>query len=260
MWAIRVCLAISILAAGAVLGFRQHEYTQSEIEAGRQQYAANCARYHGPDGDNVANADIGHGKFSRASSDDELARLIRNGIPNTAMAAMNNMSEPNARTIVAYLRSMAATASALAALPAGDAARGKNIFESSKGTCATCHRVGDSGSRAGPDLSLIGTLRRSVELNRSLLEPDAEIIPANRLFKVVTRDGATVTGRLLNQDSFTVQLLDIKDEKLKSFSKSNLRESSFVDKSPMPSYKDKLTSQELADLISYLASLKGQVQ
>jgi len=155
---------------------------------------------------------------------------------------------------------VAATASAPPALPAGDAARGENIFESSKGTCATCHRVGDSGSRAGPDLSLIGTLRRSVELNRSLLEPDAEIIPANRLFKVVTRDGATVTGRLLNQDSFTVQLLDVKDEKLKSFSKSNLRESSFVDKSPMPSYKDKLTSQELADLISYLASLKGQVQ
>src|SRR5438128_3831781 len=59
MWAIRVCLAISILAAGAVLGFRQHEYTQSEIEAAKQQYAANCARCHGPDGDALANADIG---------------------------------------------------------------------------------------------------------------------------------------------------------------------------------------------------------
>lgn len=257
MWPIRICLLISILATGALLAFAQHEYTQSEIETGRQQYAANCTRCHGPDGDNVANADIGHEKFRRASADDELVRLIRNGIPDTTMAAMNNISEPNAQTIVAYLRSMASTAAAIAALPPGNAARGKTLFEG-KGTCTTCHRIGDAGSRVGPDLSLIGIQRRTVELHRSLLEPDAEIIPANRFFKVVARDGAAVTGRLLNQDSFTIQLLDSKDEKLKSFSKSNLREYAFVDKSPMPSYKDKLSTQELADVISYLVSLKGQ--
>ena len=76
--------------------------------------------------------------------------------------------------------------------------------------------------------------------------------------RVVTKDGSTLTGKLLNQDSFTVQILDIKDEKLKSVSKSNLREYTFVNNSPMPSYKDKLSTQELSDLISYLASLKGQ--
>jgi len=261
MWAIaiRSCLFISMLAAGAAPVIAQHEYTSSEIEAGRQQYAANCTRCHGPDGDNVANADIGHGKFRRASTDEELVQLIRNGVPNTAMAGMNNISEPNAKTIVAYLRSMAATAAAVAALPTGDAARGKAVFES-KGGCTNCHRIGDVGSRAGPDLSQIGAQRRSVELHRSLIEPDAEIVPANRLIKIVTRDGATITGRLLNQDSFTVQLLDAKDEKLKSFSKSNLREFAFVDKSTMPSYKDKLSTQELSDLISYLSSLKGQAQ
>jgi len=76
----------------------------------------------------------------------------------------------------------------------------------------------------------------------------------------VTREGTTLTGRLLNQDSFTLQLLDAKDEKLKSLSKSNLREFTFVDKSQMPSYKDKFSTQELADLISYLGSLKGEGQ
>ena len=55
-----------------------------------------------------------------------------------------------------------------------------------------------------------------------------------------------------------MQILDAKDEKLKSFSKSNLREYAFVNNSPMPSFKDKLSTQELSDLISYLASLKGQ--
>jgi putative heme-binding domain-containing protein len=249
-----------MLIASTLPAFAQHEYTQSEIETGRQQYAANCTRCHGPDGDNVASADIGHGKFRRASSDDELARLIRNGIPNTTMAAMNNISEPNAQAIVAYLRSMASTAAAVAALPPGNVSRGKALFEGSAGKCTSCHRVGDTGSRVGPDLSQVGALRRSVELHRSLLEPDAEIIPANRSFKVVSKDGAAVTGRLLNQDSFTIQLLDSKDEKLKSFSKSNLREYAFVNNSPMPSYKDKLSTQELADLISYLSSLKGSAQ
>jgi putative heme-binding domain-containing protein len=132
------------------------------------------------------------------------------------------------------------------------------VFEG-KEQCTTCHRAGEQGSRVGPDLSRIGAQRSPAELQRSLVEPGAEIIPANRFFKVVTREGTTITGRLLNQDTFTIQLLDAKDEKLKSFSKSNLREFAFVEKSPMPSYKDKLSSQELADLVSFLASLKGQV-
>jgi len=260
MWRIRTSFLLSLFAFGAAPLFAQHEQpTASEIEAGRLQYAANCTRCHGPDGDYVANADIGHGKFRRASTDDELVGLIRNGIPNTPMAAMNNISEPNAKIIVVYLRSMAATAAAIASLPAGDAARGKSIFET-KGGCGSCHRVGDKGSRVGPDLTQIGAVRRTVELHRSLLEPDAEVVPTNRFVKVVTRDGTTLTGRLLNQDTFTLQLLDAKDEKLKSLSKSNVREFTFVDKSQMPSYKDKLSNQELADLVSYLGSLKGDGQ
>jgi putative heme-binding domain-containing protein len=255
----RICFLITILATVTTGALAQHEYTASEVEVGRQQYAANCMRCHGPDGDMIANADIGHGKFRRASADDQLVQIIRNGIPNTAMAAQSNISDPNAKAIVGYLRSMASTAAAIAALPPGNAARGKGIYEG-KGACATCHRIGDSGSRAGPDLSQIADQRRSVELQRSLLEPDAEIVPTNRFIKVVTKDGATMTGRLLNQDSFTLQILDAKDDRLKSFSKSNLREFSFADKSSMPSYKDKLNAQEIADLISYLGSLKGQAQ
>src|SRR5438105_630219 len=216
----RICILVSFLAAVTLPAFAQHEYTESEVEAGKQQYAINCSRCHGPDGDNIASADIGHGKFRRASTDAALVALIRNGIPGTTMAALPNMSEPNAQTIVVYLRSMASTAAAVAALPPGDMGRGKTIFEN-KGACGTCHRVADRGSRAGPDLSQIGTQRRVVEIHRSILEPDAEIFPANRFFRILTKEGATYTGRLLNQDTFTLQILDAKDEKLRSFSKSN---------------------------------------
>src|SRR5438067_13569383 len=98
MWPIRVCFLISILAAGSVIAFGQHEYTQSEIETGRQQYAANCARCHGPDGNAVADADIGHAKFRRALTDEELVRLIRACIPNTPMTARDIISKPTAQT------------------------------------------------------------------------------------------------------------------------------------------------------------------
>ena len=46
-------------------------------------------------------------------------------------------------------------------------------------------------------------------------------------------------------------------EEYQAIWEANLRESAFVEKSPMPSYKDKLTHQELSDLVSYLVSLKG---
>jgi putative heme-binding domain-containing protein len=128
------------------------------------------------------------------------------------------------------------------------------VFES-KGACLGCHRVNGNGSRLGPDLSNVGQLRRSVELETSMLDPDAEILGPNRFYRVVTRDGVTTTGRLLNLDSFTVQLLDSK-EQLRSFQKSNLRDFGFIEKSPMPSYRGKLSAQELADVVSYLVSLK----
>ncbi len=60
------------------------------------------------------------------------------------------------------------------------------------------------------------------------------------------------------QSAFTVQLLDSK-EQLRSFSKTDLRDYSVITNSGMPSYKDKLSTQELADVVSYLASLKGKL-
>ena len=63
-------------------------------------------------------------------------------------------------------------------------------------------------------------------------------------------------GRLLNEDTFSVQLLDT-TEHLRSFRKAELKEYAFLEKSTMPSYKDRLTAQELSDVVGYLTSLKG---
>jgi putative heme-binding domain-containing protein len=154
----------------------------------------------------------------------------------------------------------------LAQTPAGDPARGKTIYEG-KGDCASCHRINGVGGRLGPDLSEIGVPRAAgkqaapasvnlTALETSIVDPDADVALANRLVRVVTKDGKSVTGRLLNHDNFTVQFIDPQG-KLHSYMKADLKESTVLTKGLMPSYKDRLSSQEVADVVAYLATLKG---
>ena len=137
---------------------------------------------------------------------------------------------------------------------AADASNGRVLVESNK--CFDCHRIGDTGSRLGPDLSEIGKLRSSELLRRAIVSPDREVLPEHRFVRVVTKDGATIVGKLLNQDAFSIQLMN-RDEQLKSYLKSNLREHTILEKGLMPSYEGKLSAQQIADIVSYLESLKG---
>jgi putative heme-binding domain-containing protein len=244
---------VGIVLMSAGLLSAQHEYIPADALAGSTLYIANCIYCHGPEGDQIPGIDLGRGKFKRASTDDDLVGIIRNGIPGTGMPAQT-MQERQIRTIVAYLRSLAA-APVSKLPPGGNTARGKEVLEG-KGACLHCHRVKETGSRLGPDLSDIGAIRRVAELEQSILDPDASVLPQHRFFRLVTRDGTTYTGRILNQDTFTVQIIDAQ-QRLLSFPRTDVREFTAIAKSPMPSYKEKLSSQELTDLLWYLVSLKG---
>ena len=46
-------------------------------------------------------------------------------------------------------------------------------------------------------------------------------------------------------------------QRLRTLQRADLRQFTMVEKSPMPSYKDKLSAGEIADLVAYLSSLKG---
>ncbi len=228
------------------------EYASADIAYGARVYDAQCTTCHGAGGDGVGGVNLRSGTFRNAATDQDLVRIVTTGIPGTAMPAFK-LDAAEVTGIVAYLRNMNSVDRA--SLTPGDPSRGREIFEG-KGSCARCHRVGGVGSRVAPDLTDIGAVRSAAILGRSLTDPTSQMFPINRPVRIVTRDGTVVNGRRLNEDTYTVQVIDDK-ERLLSFDKSDLREMAISTTSPMPSYRQ-FTDAEIADIVAYLLSLKGR--
>jgi putative heme-binding domain-containing protein len=234
------------------LSGQQHGYSSSAVESGARLYAAHCLACHGPDGNMIAGVDFRSGKFRRGASDDDLMRIVRGGIPGTAMPP-NSFTDSDLEAIVAYLRSMREFHSRTVVL--GDPHRGQIVFELS-GACLTCHRVNGKGSYLAIDLDDVGAIRSADYIERSLLDPNVSNLPEHRFVRAITYKGATIIGRRLNEDTFTVQLIE-ESGHLVSLIKPELREYILLNAPRMPSYKDKLSSRELEDVVAYLISLKG---
>ena len=248
-------LAATPRAAAAQASAAAHpgEYAPADIAYGSRLYDAQCTTCHGANGDGVGGVDLKSGRFRNAVTDQDLVRVITTGIQGTGMQAFK-FDASEIAGIIAYLRNM--NSFDRGSVKAGDEGRGRAVVEG-KGGCARCHRVGAQGSRVGPDLSDIGAARSAGSLLRSLTDPSSQMMPINRPVRAVTRDGKVVNGRRLNEDTYTVQLLD-DQEKLVSLVKSDLREYTILTASPMPSYRNTLTADELADVVAYLLTLKGR--
>jgi putative heme-binding domain-containing protein len=235
-------LAVAAVAIGAVGSdaAQDHpgDYAPADIAYGARLYAAQCSTCHGPNGDMVGGIDFHGGKFRSVATDQDITRIVTNGVAG----------------IVAYLRNMNSFDAGSAT--AGDARRGQGVFEG-KGGCVRCHRVDGKGAGNAPDLSDVGASRSAGSLQRSLLDPTGQMMPINRPVRLVTRDGRTINGRRLNEDTYTVQVID-DQERLTSFVKADLREYTILTTSPMPSFRQTLNENELADVVAYLLSLKGR--
>ena len=229
------------------------DYTAADIAYGGRLYDAQCTTCHGANGDAVGGVNLRSGTFRNAITDQDLARVITNGIQGTGMQAFK-FDAAELAGIIAYVRNMNSFDRGSARL--GDADRGRTLFNG-KGGCTRCHRVLGQGSRVAPDLSDIGATRSAGSLLRSLTDPNSQMMPINRPVRAVRRDGTVVNGRRLNEDTYTVQLID-DQENLVSLTKSDLREYTILTVSPMPSFKDKFDPDELADVVAYLLSLKGR--
>jgi cytochrome c oxidase cbb3-type subunit 3 len=231
-----------------------HQYTTQDIEVGSRLYSGQCSPCHGPNGDTVSGINLRRGQFRSPLSDDDLRRTITTGVPGAGMPPFT-FQAAELDGLVAFIR--AGFDIGGMAVKVGDARRGQALFEG-KGACATCHRVDGKGPRVAPDLSEVGAIRSPAQLFRSLTEPTSQMMPINRPVRIVTRDGRTIRGRRLNEDTYTVQLID-DQERLLSLDKADIRELEVGRSSPMPP-ATMLAGDDLADMIAYLLSLRGQPQ
>ncbi len=254
----RALFVVGLLAVGpaaaAAQSAQDHQYTTEDIQAGSRIYANQCALCHGPQGDQVTGVNLRRGQFRRVASDADIRGVITKGVSETGMPGFS-FSSSELDALVAFIR--AGFDPSGTAVKVGDAARGEALF-AGKGGCASCHRVNGKGPRSAPDLSDIGAVRNPAALQRAMLEPTAAMWPINRPVRIVTKSGETIRGRRLNEDTFTVQVIDEERETLHSLVKADLKEYEVGTTSPMPSVAGKLSADEVADLVAYLLALKGQ--
>jgi len=247
-----LALARGTLIAQTSSQDHQSQYSAIDIETGSRLYAGQCQLCHGPGGDLVAGVDLRRGRFRRALSDVEIGRVIRTGVPTAGMPGFA-LQPSEVDGLIAFIRAgfdVNATA-----VRVGNAAPGQALFEG-KGRCGSCHAVDGNGPRVAPDLGDIGATRSPSAIQRSVVDPTSAMLPINRPVRIVTRDGRTFRGRRLNEDTYTVQLID-DQERLVSLAKADLREYEVGTSSPMPSFAKTFNADELADLVAYLVSLKG---
>jgi cytochrome c oxidase cbb3-type subunit III len=242
------------------------EVTPTDLANGKQLYISSCSRCHGVDGSGSDEGPNLHDALAK-TGERAVADTILKGKPGTGMPAFSTiMSASDASHVAAYMATLGRVISP-AAVISGNVRSGETIFKRSG--CQKCHTIAGVGGNLGPELTNIGSLRPPDKLRQALLSPGADLptkrssrglsapVLAYLMFRAVTKDGRTVEGMRVAEDTFNIVLQDVNGD-LYSLSKPSLRS---LDAEPgmsfMPSVNGVLLDAELTDLIAYLASLKG---
>lgn len=231
--------------------------SSSDLARGEKLYRGSCGYCHGPQGDGGKGANLARAALDRATTDEKLVHVIKNGIPGTEMPGAWHMIDNEIRQTAAYVR----TLGRVQAKPVqGDPAAGKQVY--AKSGCEACHAIRQqgrlTGSLSGPELSGIGLRRGEAHLREAILDPDASVPEGYMLVTVLTKAGKSVTGTRLSEDTFALALRDSVGQN-HAFLKSDLKDIRMQPKkSAMPSFRGKISGEDLQNLLAYLASLKEQ--
>jgi len=238
-------------------------------KAGEYEFRINCALCHGLGAHGGGRGpDLTRAQKKHAHSDSEMFQVISNGIPGTAMPANGTngqgvgMTDDEIWQIITYIRSQEVKAPAQ---PLGNVAHGKELFYGDA-NCSLCHMVEGKGGRLGPELTAVGGSRTreavidsvrnpSRRLAWGLTEATKEFSQEYETVTAVTADGQQIRGVTLNEDSFTVQIMDM-SEQIHLLEKDKLRSFQKTRESAMPKYDtDVLSDKELEDIVAYLVSV-----
>ncbi|HSU68598.1 MAG TPA: c-type cytochrome, partial [Tepidisphaeraceae bacterium] len=142
----------------------------------------------------------------------------------------------------------------------GDASRGRQVFfgsgDAATGLCARCHRINARGADFGPDLSHVATKYNRADILGNVLNPSKTIAPGYATYVARTKSGDTFSGFLVRKTDAEVILKDpqLKEIRIPAADIERLAPQSI---SAMPEgLLNDLDSQQAADLLEFLASLK----
>ncbi len=120
--------------------------------------------------------------------------------------------------------------------------------------CLRCHRMGDSGSPVGPDLTHVGKRFDGRALLESIIEPSRQIDPKYLNATYLLSDGRIVSGRTLgvSKHELTIEI-DPMNGRTIAIDRQEIEASLPTSVSPMPAQLlDTLTREEVLALIALL--------
>jgi len=265
---------VGLLFLAAALMAQERNPFESDpkaAQAGEFQFRINCSFCHGLGARGGGRGpDLTLARKRHGASELEMFHNIKEGIAGTAMpAAIGSigvgMTDAEVWQVVTYLKSVQVKTPAH---PPGSAANGKDAFFGSA-KCFACHMVDGKGGRLGPDLTGTGSSRSIESIVESIRKPNvrlaAGLTEATKAFPqeyetvtVVTAEGKTITGVTLNEDSFSIQLMD-PAEKIYLLDKDTLRSFQKTRTSLMPAYSTAdLSDKDLQDIVAYLISVEAK--
>ena len=238
-------------------------------KAGEYEFRINCALCHGLGARGGGRGpDLTRAVKKHTHSDADMFQVISNGIPGTAMPANGTngqgvgMTDREIWQLVAYIRSQEVKASAKSL---GNAAHGKDLFYGDA-NCSLCHMVQGKGGRLGPDLTGVAGSRTREAIVESVRNPSRRLAwgltEATKEFPheyetvtAVMSDGKQIKGVTLNEDTFSVQIMDT-SEQIHFLQKDKLRSFEKTRQSAMPKYgPDTLSDKDLDDIVAFLTTL-----
>ena len=124
---------------------------------------------------------------------------------------------------------------------------GRALFQKS---CANCHRLFESGTLIGPDLT--GAQRTNVDyLLQNLLDPSASISKDYQMQIVATTNGRVITGLLIEESDNAITVQTATEKVI--VPRNEIEEQKISDVSMMPEgILQKMTHDEVRDLFAYL--------
>ena len=132
---------------------------------------------------------------------------------------------------------------------------GRELFRTA--SCVSCHKMGDAGNAFGPELAKLEAKMTPLEITKHILEPSLKIDEKYRSTTLLTDDGRSVTGLVVEETPTEVAIVENPVAKADPvrIKKSDIDERSTSPVSIMPKgLLDKLTRDEVLDLIAYVAA------